>query len=164
MYTRAAANARPLIPIVSPDDQKVRFVELFFDLVFWLVWWSWTQYTWALNAANTDRPRIPLQRRAVRIFGGFSVIGLLAVLTGAVLGGNALYLWWSAAIFADLTAAGIGAQAEGWNLHPDHFVERHGLIVIIAFGATPWVAMLLILSMLVVIGVAEYTAGSTPGM
>ena len=68
------------IPIVSPDDQRVTFVELFFDLVFvfcvtqvatllhghmdarsagsallvfWLVWWAWTQFAWALNAANT---------------------------------------------------------------------------------------------------------------
>ena len=23
-------------------------------LVFWLIWWGWTQFTWALNAANTD--------------------------------------------------------------------------------------------------------------
>jgi len=72
-------------PIASPDDQKVTFVELFFDLVFvycvtqvvtllhghidwrsagsavlvfWLVWWAWTQFTWALNAANTEHPRI----------------------------------------------------------------------------------------------------------
>jgi low temperature requirement protein LtrA len=22
-------------------------------LVFWLVWWAWTQFTWALNAADT---------------------------------------------------------------------------------------------------------------
>ena len=22
-------------------------------LVFWLIWWGWTQFTWALNAANT---------------------------------------------------------------------------------------------------------------
>lgn len=200
------------IPIVSPDDQKVTFVELFFDLVFvfcvtqvaallhehmdlrsagssllvfWLVWWAWTQFTWALNAANTDHPRVqaitlgatavaffmgggipaafnggalwfaipyvtvrvvglliyywvawgdPSQRRAVRIFGLFSVTGLIAVLAGALVGGSALYWWWSLAIALDLMAAGIGGQLEGWNLHPDHFVERHGLIVIIALG------------------------------
>jgi low temperature requirement protein LtrA len=200
------------MPIVSPDDQKVTFVELFFDLVFvfcvtqvarllhghldlqsagsailvfWLVWWSWTQYTWALNAANTDHPRIqivtllatalaflmgvsilgtfsggavwfavpyvlvrivglllyywvawadPLQRRAVRVFGTFSVVGLSAVMAGAILDGNALYWFWGAAILADLMAAGIGGQLDGWNLHPDHFAERHGLIVIIALG------------------------------
>ncbi len=69
--------------ILSPDDQKVTFVELFFDLVFvfsvtqvvkllhdgfngiaimqailvfWLVWWAWSQFTWSLNAADTTHP------------------------------------------------------------------------------------------------------------
>ena len=206
------------LPLVSPDDQRVTFVELFFDLVFvfgvtqvvtllhghvdarsagtalvvfWLVWWAWTQFTWALNAANTDHPRVQLatllatavafflavsiprapgpdamwfafpyvalrlvglllyywvawrdpdQRRAVRIFGLFSLAGLAAVLAGAALGGNALYWCWGLAIALDLMAAGIGGQLEGWNLHPDHFVERHGLIVIIALGETLIVA------------------------
>jgi low temperature requirement protein LtrA len=212
MHTRAAAPAGAALPIVSPDDQKVTFVELFFDLVFvfcitqvarllhehmdlqsagaallvfWLVWWAWTQFTWALNAANTDHPRVqvitllavaiaflmgvgiprvfsgdalwfavpyvvlrvvglllyhwvawhdPLQRRAVRTFGTLSVTGLVAVVIGGVLGGAAIYWWWSIAIVMDLLAAGVGAQSEGWNLHPEHFVERHGLIVIIALG------------------------------
>src|SRR5574339_138161 len=83
MAPRHAAVTVPL-SIVSPDDQKVTFVELFFDLVFvycvtqvasllhghfdlasagsallvfWLVWWAWTQFTWALNAANTEHHR-----------------------------------------------------------------------------------------------------------
>ena len=74
------ADARS-VAIVSPEDQGATFVELFFDLVFvfaitqvthyaahhldlqgigravmvfWLIWWAWTQFTWALNAANTD--------------------------------------------------------------------------------------------------------------
>jgi low temperature requirement protein LtrA len=200
------------ISIVSPDDQSVTFVELFFDLVFvfcitqvahllhegvrfetagsallvfWLVWWAWTQFTWALNAANTDHPRVQAvalfatavaffmgvgipesihggalwfaipyiavrgvglliyiwvargdmaQRRAVNIFGLVSLTGLAAVLAGALLGGAALYWWWSLAIALDLFAAMIGGRQEGWNLHPEHFVERHGLIVIIALG------------------------------
>ena len=60
--------------VVSPHDQSATFVELFFDLVFvfgitqvvgllyhdltwlgagrsilvfWLLWWAWTQFTWA---------------------------------------------------------------------------------------------------------------------
>jgi low temperature requirement protein LtrA len=204
--------------IVSPDDQRVTFVELFFDLVFvfcitqvvgllhghvdlhaagsallvfWLVWWAWTQFTWALNAANTEHPRVrvitlsataiafflavgipgalgdgalwfavpyvlvrivgllayywvawsdPDQRRAVLVFGSFSVTGLLAVVAGAMLGGSAQYWCWAAAILLDLMAAAVGGQLEGWNLHPDHFVERHGLIVIIALGETLIVA------------------------
>ena len=198
--------------IVSPDDQKVTFVELFFDLVFvycvtqvaslihghfdlptagsallvfWLVWWAWTQFTWALNAANTDHPRVqvitllatavaflmgvgipgaigdaalwfaapyitvrvvglllyywvawsdPAQRQAVRVFALLSVGGLVAVLAGAFAGGTLQYWFWGLAIVLDLVAAGIGGQREGWNLHPEHFVERHGLIVIIALG------------------------------
>lgn len=206
------------LPLVSPDDQRVTFVELFFDLVFvfcvtqvvtllhghidarsagsallvfWLVWWAWTQFTWALNAANTDHPRVQLatllatavafllavnipralaggalwfaapyvavrsvglllyywvawpdpdQRRAVRIFGLFSLGGLAAVLAGALAGGSALYWAWGLAIVLDLLAAAVGGQLEGWNLHPDHFVERHGLIVIIALGETLIVA------------------------
>jgi low temperature requirement protein LtrA len=207
-------RARSAVSIVSPDDQKVTFVELFFDLVFvfcvtqvvsllhghfdartagsallvfWLVWWAWTQFTWALNAANTDHPRVqvmtllataiafflavgipraltdgalwfavpyvslrvvgllvyywvawadPAQRRAVGIFSLVSVSGLIAVIVGAAIGGTALYWSWAAAILLDLAAAGVGGQLEGWNLHHDHFVERHGLIVIIALGET----------------------------
>ncbi len=70
----------PVEYLVSPDEQGADFVELFFDLIFvfaitritgitaehfsvtsvvqsvlifWLIWWGWTQFTWALNAANT---------------------------------------------------------------------------------------------------------------
>jgi low temperature requirement protein LtrA len=206
------------VPIISPDDQKVTFVELFFDLVFvfcvtqvvtllhghldlragfsallvfWLVWWAWTQFTWALNAANTEHPRIefitllataiafflavgipnalttghlwfagsyvalrvvgllayywvargdPDQRKAVIVFSLFSTTGLAAVLAGGWLGGTALYWFWAAAIALDIVAAGVGGQLEGWNLHPAHFAERHGLIVIIALGETLIVA------------------------
>ena len=71
----------------SPEDQSVTFVELFFDLVFvfsvtqvvglfhhglnwstagqgvlvfWLVWWAWSQFTWALNAADTTHQWVQL--------------------------------------------------------------------------------------------------------
>jgi low temperature requirement protein LtrA len=220
-FVVSSCIAQPMaqsIPIVAPDDQKVTFVELFFDLVFvycvtqvvtllhghldfrsavsallvfWLVWWAWAQFTWALNAANTEHPRIeaitllatsvafflavgipgalghaalwfagpyvalrvigllvyhwvartdPSQRQAVRIFGLLSTTGLGAVLAGGFLGGDALYWCWGVAIALDLAAAGISGQHEGWNLHPAHFAERHGLIVIIALGETLIVA------------------------
>jgi low temperature requirement protein LtrA len=65
----------------APQAQAVTFVELFFDLVFvyavtqvtsltasnltpsgvarsvllfWLIWWAWTQFTWTLNPADTN--------------------------------------------------------------------------------------------------------------
>lgn len=74
-------------PIATPEDQSVTFVELFFDLVFvfsvtqvvgilhhgfdwtsigqavlvfWLVWWAWTQFTWALNSADTTHHQVEL--------------------------------------------------------------------------------------------------------
>jgi low temperature requirement protein LtrA len=204
--------------IVSPEDQKVTFVELFFDLVFvfsvtqvvsllhhglgwsavgqtilvfWLVWWAWSQFTWALNAADTTHHLVelgvlvatavaffmavalpgafqdrslwfavtyvlvrvigltlhasvasedPLQRAAVRAFTLVSVGGLLAVLIGGLIGGTAQYWFWGLAILLDVVAAAVGGQAEGWNLHPDHFGERHCLFVIIALGETLIVA------------------------
>jgi low temperature requirement protein LtrA len=73
--------------LISPEDQSADFVELFFDLVFvfaitrithltahhidlphilrsllvfWLIWWGWTQFTWTLNTANTKHPQIRL--------------------------------------------------------------------------------------------------------
>ncbi len=91
--------------ISSPEDQSVTFVELFFDLVFvfsatqvvgllhdglsglvigqavlvfWLVWWAWTQFTWALNAANTDNAFIEsgtLLATAVAFFMAVSLPG-----------------------------------------------------------------------------------------
>jgi low temperature requirement protein LtrA len=208
----------PPQPIVSPEDQKVTFVELFFDLVFvfsvtqvvgllheqldwiavgqailvfWLVWWAWTQFTWALNAADTTHHLVeigtliatavaffmavalpdafhdralwfavpyvlvrviglalyawvasadPSQRAAVRTFAVVSIGGLVAVLAGGLAGGAMQYWFWGFAILLDIIAAAVGGQAEGWNLHPDHFGERHGLFVIIALGETLIVA------------------------
>lgn len=202
----------------SPEEQGVTFVELFFDLVFvfsvtqvvgllhdgitwlsvgqavlifWLVWWAWTQFTWALNAADTNSSLVqfgvllatavaffmavalpdafgstslwfalayilvrgiglylyaivtcenPDQIAAVRLFSVVSVGGLAAVLVGGILGGEAQLGLWGMAILLDVIAAGVGAQDDGWNLHTDHFGERHGLFVIIALGETLIVA------------------------
>src|SRR5688572_7322514 len=205
--------------IVSPHDQKVTVVELFFDLVFvfsvtqvvsvlhhglngvsvlqtvlvfWLVWWGWTQFTWALNAADTTHHLVELatliatavaffmavgvpaafeggalrfavpyvlvrllgmmiyiwvaqaadraQHAAVKRFCYLSSAGLVAVLVGAVLGGSAQYWVWALAILLDVFAAAVGGSDENWNLHPEHFAERHTLFVIIALGETLIVA------------------------
>jgi low temperature requirement protein LtrA len=199
--------------IASPEDQGVTFVELFFDLVFvfsvtqivghvhhhldwlgvgqsvlvfWLVWWAWSQFTWALNAADTTHPAVelgtlvatgvsffmavalpnafsggaawfaipyvlvrviglglyiwvawqtdPSKHAAVRTFSLMSVGGLVAVLAGGFAGGSTLYWLWGIAILLDVVAALAAGEREGWDLHPEHFGERHGLFVIIALG------------------------------
>jgi low temperature requirement protein LtrA len=204
--------------ISSPEDQSVTFVELFFDLVFvfsvtqivsllhggldwvvvgqailvfWLVWWAWSQFTWALNAADTTHPFIqfgtllatavaffmavalpgafgeralwfaityvlvramgltiyalvasenPALKTAVRAWILVSLGGLVAVLLGGILGGAAQFWFWAAAILLDVIAGAIAGRFEGWDLHPEHFAERHGLFVIIALGETLIVA------------------------
>ena len=204
--------------IVSPQDQKVTFVELFFDLVFvfsvtqvvsllheglswiavgqailvfWLVWWGWSQFTWTLNAADTSHYLVqlgvliatgvalfmaialpnafqdrslwfavtyivlrvigltlyalvaseePSLRAALRTWAFLSISGFVAVLVGGYFGGTAQYWLWGFAIVLDLIAAAVSAQAEEWNIHPEHFSERHGLFVIIALGETLIVA------------------------
>ncbi len=203
---------------LAEADQPVSFAELFFDLVFvfsvtqvvhllhgsfdwihvgrailvfWLVWWGWTQFTWALNAADTTHHRIqfsillatafaffmavsvpqafgaysfwfaltyvivrsiglliylwvswpiPDMRSAVRTFAVISIAGLLAAIAGGIAGGEVQYWLWGLAILLDVLAATIGAGSDGWNLHPRHFAERHGLFVIIALGETLIVA------------------------
>ncbi|MDX1579736.1 MAG: low temperature requirement protein A, partial [Gemmatimonadota bacterium] len=160
--------------------------------VFWLVWWAWTQYTWALNAADTTHPAVqlgtlvatavaffmavalpgafgggalwfaipyvlvrtiglalyirvawvadPSQHAAVRSFAVLSIGGLVAVVGGAMAGGTTLYWLWGMAILLDVIAALAAAESEHWNLHPEHFAERHGLFVIIALGESLIVA------------------------
>jgi low temperature requirement protein LtrA len=73
--------------IQGTEAQGATFVELFFDLVFvfavtqvtrvlahdltwpgvakalvvfWLVWWAWTQFTWSLNQADTEHASVRL--------------------------------------------------------------------------------------------------------
>lgn len=62
------------------------------------------------------------------------------MLIGGLTGGTLQYLFWGLAIILDVVAAIVGGQVDGWNLHPEHFGERHGLFVIIALGETLIVA------------------------
>ncbi|PQJ26799.1 hypothetical protein BSZ35_17850 [Salinibacter sp. 10B] len=60
-------------------------------LVFWLVWWAWTQFAWTLNAVDTTHhgvglsplwpPReVSLAHTAARVWSLASLGGLVAVL------------------------------------------------------------------------------------
>ena len=81
----------------------------------------------------------PAKRAAVRRFALLSAGGLLAVAAGGVASEDARVWWWAAAV-ADLFAAVVAGAAEGWDIRPDHFGERHGLFVIIALGESLIVA------------------------
>lgn len=102
------------------------FVELFFDLVFvfgvteltgllrrshdagsavrvvivfWLLWWGWTQFTWALNAANTFHP--------VVVFGTLASVFLAFGMATGV--GTAFERsgWWFALPYVGLRVIGL---------------------------------------------------------
>jgi low temperature requirement protein LtrA len=79
------------------------------------------------------------KRAAVRRFALLSVGGLAAVAGGAVVGGDARGWWWAAAVLLDVVVTPV-AGAEGWDIRPDHFSERHGLFVILALGESLIVA------------------------
>ena len=154
-------------------------------VVFWLLWWGWTQFTWALNAANTHHHGVvlgtlgavvlafgmatgvstafdgsgwwfalpyvglrviglamylwvsfedDLRRRAVVGFTTLSVSGMTAVLVGASLDAGARAAVWGVAVGLDLLAAARGGRRGAYGLDPHHFIERHGLFVILALG------------------------------
>jgi low temperature requirement protein LtrA len=192
--------------------RKVTFVELFFDLVFvfaltgitwslhhdltwvglfratlvfWMIWWAWTQFAWALNPTNTANPMVRsivllatsiafvmstavhdafdsgaiwfvvpyvlvrsiglglywwvsseggVQRSAIRMFASLSIFGMIAVIAGG-LADPELRLWlWLLAIAFDFVAGIVAGRYPGWHLNTSRFIERHGLIVIIALG------------------------------
>jgi low temperature requirement protein LtrA len=205
--------------ITTDEDQPTTFVELFFDLVFvfavtqvvavvhhdlswgyvargaivfWLVWWAWTQFTWALNSADTTHPGVEgvmllatavvfamavaiptsfsssgiwfatsyiavrviglglyarvawehvAKRAPLRRFIVLSIPGLVAVaIGGAVSSSGTRAVLWTAACLLDVAAAAVAGNAEGWDIRPEHFGERHGLFVIIALGESLIVA------------------------
>jgi low temperature requirement protein LtrA len=171
----------------ATQAQGATFVELFFDLVFvfaitqvtavlrdnltatglvravlifWLVWWAWTQFTWTLNAADTEvyGPAgwwFALSYIAVRLIGmggqwwvssgdvewssavrtwvAFSFVGLAAVAVAAALPAPPRTAALAVAVALDVFSAWRAGSGE-WRLFPSHFAERHGLFVIIALG------------------------------
>ena len=113
----------------APQAQAVTFVELFFDLVFvfavtevtaltahhldpagvarsgvlfWLIWWAWTQFTWTLSPADTQHPRV----QALTLVASGVAFIMAASVTGAF-GDQAL---WFAIPYVVIRSIGIGLQ------------------------------------------------------
>jgi low temperature requirement protein LtrA len=164
--------------IVAPAGQPTTFVELFFDvvfvfcftqvvgllhhdmswtgvghsiLVFWLVWWAWTQFTWALNPADTTHPYVELGTlaataiaffMAVSIPASFSTRGLGFAVTYVLV--RALGLW----IYAQVARANDPRQHAAVRLFST--VSVGGLLAVLAGGITggaaqPWLWTLAVL-------------------
>ena len=151
--------------VAAHVDQRASWVELFFDLVFvfsitkivellhghvtwpvigqaliafWMVWWAWTQFTWALNAADTSHPTVQLATLAATAVAFFMVATVSGAFGARAMGfavsyvavrllGLGIYVWvasadprqraavrlFSAAALPGLAAAVIGATQGG---------------------------------------------------
>jgi low temperature requirement protein LtrA len=66
----------------------------------------------------------------------FNIAAALSVIIGGALDTPVSYVFWLAAIPLQLVAAGMSARSSGMGLdfHASHFVERHGLLLLVALG------------------------------
>jgi low temperature requirement protein LtrA len=62
-----------------------------------------------------------------------SLVGSALIITAGFLEGEVKPVLWLAALAIDYGGVLLGGAA-GWRVHPAHFAERHGLIIIIALG------------------------------
>jgi low temperature requirement protein LtrA len=103
----------------SREKHGTTFVELFFDLVFvycftqivgllhhdlswtgvghsvlvfWLVWWGWTQFTWALNAADATHPHVELATLLATAVAFFMAVSIPGSFSGRALGFAVTYV------------------------------------------------------------------------
>jgi low temperature requirement protein LtrA len=81
--------------------------------------------------ASTSDERVT---RAVARLAPFNTITAGLVLAGGLAGGTAQYVLWTIAFLGEWGSGLIGGASEGFVVQPSHFVERHGLVVIVALG------------------------------
>lgn len=150
--------------IRATRPQGATFIELFFDLVFvfavtqvtgylieqlggvgtlraallfWLIWWAWTQFTWTLNAADTEHPRVELLTMAAVAAaflmaltvpdafaaGGLWFAGWYTVVRGIGIAGQ----WWVSAADPEWRAA----------IRPWTLLSAVGLVVVLVSAVLP---------------------------
>ncbi len=71
---------------------------------------------------------------AVRRFVLASIPGMVVVIAGGFADADVRGWFWLGAVLLDIAATAVAGGYEGWQLRAGHFVERHGLFVIIALG------------------------------
>lgn len=101
-------------------------------MLFWLVWWSWTQFTWTLNVADTEHIWIRLPTLAATAIAFFLAQAVPDAFTTAGI--------WFAVSYALVRLIGLGVQ--GWVLGGDR-EERSAFT---GFGAASLVGIALVLA------------------
>ena len=186
----------PPRPFAAPEGQEVSFVELFFDLVFvfaltqvtglvalgvtaaavaratlvfWMVWWAWTQFTWALNPADTRGGLVRVATLAASAAAFVMAVGL-----GEAFGSGGL---WFIIPYVAVRAIGIGIQllvaagdAEEWaSVRRFAAASVAGIVIALAGGAMapaarPWVWLAAAVVDVATVGVAGRRRRSEHGV
>ncbi len=66
-------------------------------------------------------------------FARMNVLAGVLILIGAIIGGTAEYVLWGVAVAIFAVVPAMVPEGAGW-IRPGHFVERHGLVVMVALG------------------------------
>jgi low temperature requirement protein LtrA len=86
-----------------------------------------------LHSALFTQATVASAVRAILTLAPFNLFAALVVVTGGALGGTAQYVLWGAAGLFEWSTP-LFRSASGFLIAPAHFVERHGLVVLIAIG------------------------------
>jgi low temperature requirement protein LtrA len=133
--TGAMFLAALAVPGAFGDDRFLFAVSFVVVLGMWVV-------LYALAARGTPDLLGAILRTAP-----WAVTGGILVLAGAFVGSEARPWLWLLAVVAGFVGP-LLTRVDGWRVHPAHFAERHGLIIIIAVGES-----------LVAIGLSARTTG-----
>ena len=66
-------------------------------------------------------------------FARMNIVAGMLILAGAIIGGTAEYILWALAIPIFVVVPAMVPEEAGW-IRPGHFVERHGLLTMVALG------------------------------
>jgi low temperature requirement protein LtrA len=87
----------------------------------------------SVHAGLFTRSGVPATVQAVFRIARFNLAAALLVLAGGFMGGISQYILWGLA-FGLQAATPFLSRIHGFQIRPAHFVERHGLVVLIALG------------------------------
>src|SRR5207247_6999748 len=76
----------------------------------------------------------PDRHSALVRFAPTAILGPSLLLLAAFAHGNARIAVWAAALAIDYFGPVVIGLGRGWQIAPEHFAERHGLIILIALG------------------------------
>jgi low temperature requirement protein LtrA len=88
----------------------------------------------AVHAGTFTRTTSQDVFRGILTIAPYNTATALLVLVGGIVGGTAQYLLWAAAFLLEWATPRLISDEAGFRIGAEHFVERHGLVVIVAIG------------------------------